>query len=126
LLVAPSPGPEHGGLFVLTAQHPVRLTEIIGLARQIGHDIESKPPQEGFRDLASRSAEEHEILASALRVASSEGKLGADVRARQDDASRDGFMPIVARGATKSILHHYLRNTIHEMRARSTESADSE
>ncbi|MGH3972030.1 MAG: non-ribosomal peptide synthetase [Pseudonocardiaceae bacterium] len=111
LLVGPSPGPEHGGLFVLTAQRPVRLAEIIELARRIGYDIEFKSTQEWLRDLASRSVEEHEILASALRVASSEGKLGEDVRTPQDDTSRDGFMPIAARGVTEKILHHYLLNT---------------
>jgi amino acid adenylation domain-containing protein/thioester reductase-like protein len=110
LLVAPSPGPEHGGLFVLTAQRRMCLTEIIEMARRIGHEIESKSTQEWLRDLASRSVEEHEVLASALRVASAEDKLGVNVRAPQGDTSRDGFMPIAARGVTEEILHHYLRD----------------
>lgn len=111
LLAGPSRGPEHGGLFVLTAQRRLCLTEIIELARRIGHDIESKPTQEWLRDLESRSVEEYEILASALRIASAEGALGAGVRAPRDDIPRDGFIPIVARGMTEEILQQYLRVT---------------
>ncbi|MGH3921868.1 MAG: thioester reductase domain-containing protein [Pseudonocardiaceae bacterium] len=107
LLAGPSPGSEHGGSFVLTAQRPVCLTAIIDLARQIGHDIECKPTQEWLRDLASRSDEEHEMLAAALRIASADGKFGAQVRAPHD-APHDGFVPIVAHGVTEEILHQYL------------------
>ncbi|MGH3813941.1 MAG: amino acid adenylation domain-containing protein [Pseudonocardiaceae bacterium] len=111
LLVAPSPGPEHGGSFVLTTHRRVRLSEIIELAREIGHNIELKPTAEWLRDLASRSVEEHEVLASALRIASADGKFGASTGAPQSDASGDGFVPIVARGVTEQILRHYLCTT---------------
>jgi thioester reductase-like protein len=109
LLIDPHLGPEHGGSFVLTAQHQVRLTEIVELARQIGHEIEYKPAFEWGRELASRSVEEYEVLASALRIDSASSAPDADTPVPRDDESLDdGFAPVVARGVTEQIMRRYL------------------
>jgi thioester reductase-like protein len=109
LLVDSYPGPEHGGSFVLTAQRQVHLAEVVELARQNGHEIEYKPTLEWGRELARRSVEEYEVMASALRINSAGSAPDAGMPVPRDSASLDdGFVPVVARGVTEQILRRYL------------------
>jgi thioester reductase-like protein len=109
LLVEPYPGPEDGGSFVLTSQHQISLSEVIELARRMGHKIEYRSTHEWRRDLVSRSVEEHEVLASALDTDTVNDALDEGLSAPQHGVSLDGFVPVIARGVTDEILHLYLR-----------------
>ncbi|HKR51480.1 MAG TPA: amino acid adenylation domain-containing protein, partial [Pseudonocardiaceae bacterium] len=100
LLASPYPGPEHGGCFILTTPRRVCLSEIIELARKIGHEIEYKPLPEWCHDAASRSAEEYEVLALALSIYSASGTLDENISAPQSETPADDPIPIVARGVT--------------------------
>jgi amino acid adenylation domain-containing protein/thioester reductase-like protein/non-ribosomal peptide synthase protein (TIGR01720 family) len=108
LLVSPHPGPEHGGCFVLTSPRQVCLSEIVELARQIGHEVECKPFPEWCRDAASRSIEEYEMLALTLGIYSASDAPDESISAPQNEAPLDGFVPIVARGVTEQMLYRYL------------------
>jgi thioester reductase-like protein len=107
LLVSSSPGLEHGGAFVLTAQRRVSLNEIVELARRTGHEIEYKPLPEWRRDLASRSGAEHEVLAAALHL--DPATEPEHDTAQSGAQALDDFVPLVARGVTEQVLRRYLR-----------------
>ncbi|MGH3941128.1 MAG: amino acid adenylation domain-containing protein [Pseudonocardiaceae bacterium] len=110
LLVSPYPGPEHGGSFILTAQHQVYFTEIIELARRIGHQIEYRTVSEWRRDLVDRSVAEYEVLILALGLDSADDTDDEDTPAGQENTYLDGFVPIVARGLTEQVLLRYLNS----------------
>ncbi|MGH3870236.1 MAG: amino acid adenylation domain-containing protein [Pseudonocardiaceae bacterium] len=108
LLVSPYPGPEHGACFALTSPRLVCLSEIVELAREIGHEVEDMPVSEWCRDVASGSVEEYQVLALTLGIYSAVSALDEDISPPPDEAPPGGSIPIVAHGVTDQVLLRYL------------------
>ena len=109
LLIGHEPGPGPGGSFVLMAERPMSLRDVIDVARRIGHVIELKPGPEWSRELAARSVEEHELLESALSIGSSTTAIEQSLAVQRGDGPLAGFVTILAEGVTEQMLGRYLR-----------------
>ncbi|HYR63072.1 MAG TPA: hypothetical protein VET24_10650, partial [Actinomycetota bacterium] len=84
-------------------------TEIVEVARRIGHTIDLKPGPEWRQDLASRSVEHYEVLAAVLAPDPPRDPAGVTTPAPDRDGPHGGFTPIVANGITEKVLRRYLR-----------------
>jgi thioester reductase-like protein len=93
-----------GGLFRLTTEAPVRLRELVDVARKGGYDVELKPLAAWTSDLAARSPEAHEVLMSLFGDASSE----QEARRPAESDSAGDFAPIIARGVDEGLIRVYL------------------